>query len=840
MRRALLAQRTVMDTIGHNVANATTPGYTKQQVILTPTNPFPYPSVSSLFGGGQIGTGVMVEQIRRIRDEFVDKQLRLGYMNKGQNDVEQSTLQQVENIFMEPATSEGMSKALSNFFTQWQELSKRPDNTAVRQQLLSSGQEIVDVAHQIDQSMRELRVNLNGQLQKDITEVNRITHEIGHLNHEIAKVTTAGEAPNDLMDKRDMLLDELAKYVDFTTFTTEANQIGVNVGSRELIRDQFVYDVSDELEWDHPSQNSQTPYFSDVSQQDFFMLMNNSKGELKGLLNSRDMIVPGVQEKFQEFLASIADGVNTMHSAGMGVNLPDMNSVYTTNSAITGTTNFVSILPATLEGLSVGETLRIEDATTQDAVTVKITNLDTQNGRIYFDPVGPMAKTVQTGAGTWASQAVTIAAGANIRIIDSPKFNFFTSDSVLPNNFVGDTTPAYKSERVSVINVPDSITMQSTVADLESAFGVDISDIFGKTLNLDDLATTPLITEGMTLQAVFSRISAMRTVANGEQPLGITLDTVNHRIVMTGQTRDSLEELGGVNGSQMNLLRILGLEGQGITGLAMQTGSNLSSTLSSLGIASGWIQIDNATIAVDTNKTVQQTLDDINAALNTAGSNSVGTNIYFDPTARTLRIVSTHQFSTDTALVPNPLPYAGAPVTTSNFLTVFGLQRQEGAPTDSTVQALSSVTSSDIGARIKVNASLLQDPNRIASTFSLAGIPGDNSAALAIAAVQNTYLMNNTSSGFTANPTETLDTNFNNMIAKLGTDSQRAIVDGEVNQRFVEYYTNKQQEVSGVSLDEEMTRMIESQQSFNAASRMVNTVDEMLDKIINGMGTVGR
>lgn len=840
MRRALLAQRRVMDTIGQNVANATTPGYSRQEAVLGSTLAYPAPGTMNLWGSGQIGTGVFVEEIRRFRDDFVDKQLRLGNMNQGELEVEKSTLLQVENVFTEPSTTEGISDALGAFYSAWQELSKRPDNTSVRQQVLSTAQDLVDVFHHTDQTLREIRVDLNGQLQKDIVEVNRITHEIADLNKSIAKATTAGDAPNDLMDKRDLLLDELSNYVDFTTQTTDANQIAVSVGSRELVRETFVYDVTGEFEWDHPSQNSQTPYFSDVQQQDFFMLMNNSKGELKGLMDSRDVIVPEFQKRFTEFVNSLINEVNVACSSGIGVNLPDMGSIYTTNSAITSFTDSVAINPSNLNGLSVGETLRIEDPATKNSLTVKITRLDTINGRIYFDPITSLQKSVQTGTNTWTTQAITLAAGSNIRIIDSPKFNFFRADTVLPNNFTGDTHPEYSSERVSSINIPEDITLNSTVADLERELGVDISDIAGRILRLDDLAFTPLITEGMTLQAVFNRISSLSTKANGEQPLQIKLDTVNHRIDLIGQTRGALDQLGGTTGSDLNLFRILGFEGQGITGLALPEGSNLSSTLSALGISSGWVQIDNTDVAIDSGKTLRQTLDTINAALNTSGANSAGTNIFFDPTSGRLRIVSTHQFSTNTGPVPNPSPFAGAPVTNSNFLTLTGLQRESDDATDSTVQGLASITSSDSGARIQIDASLLADPNRIATALSLAGVPGENTVALKVSAIKNSYFMTDTTSGFTTHPTETLDENFNNMIAMLGTEAQRANTDYDVNKQFLEYYQGRQQEVSGVSLDEELTKMIESQHAFAAASRMVTTIDGMLDRIINGMGTVGR
>ena len=123
MRRAILTPRRVMDTIGHNVANAATEGYSRQRVNLETTRPFPYPGVNRLWGAGQVGTGVISASIERIRDVFIDKQLRIGTTDQGRVEVEKNTLRQIENAFLEPSSEEGLQGAFAKFFDAWQELS---------------------------------------------------------------------------------------------------------------------------------------------------------------------------------------------------------------------------------------------------------------------------------------------------------------------------------------------------------------------------------------------------------------------------------------------------------------------------------------------------------------------------------------------------------------------------------------------------------------------------------------------------------------------------------------------------------------------------------------------
>ncbi|HOX28932.1 MAG TPA: flagellar hook-associated protein FlgK, partial [bacterium] len=445
MRKALLTQRRVMDTIGHNVANASTEGYSRQKVTLTPTNPYAYPNTSSLYGAGQIGTGVVASQIERIRDVFVDSQLRLGTTNKGQVEVEKNTLTEIENVFMEPSTDSGLNSVLSAFFASWQELSKRPDVAAVRDQVISSAQDLVDVIHNIDQTLRQMRVDLNGQLNKDVEQVNNILKQIAELNPEIAKVYSTGDTPNDLMDKRDMLLDELSQYLNYQVHDSEyEGGMVIEVGGRELIRNDRVYDLTLEPNWDHPSQNTKTPYMNDVSQDDYYMLSQFSSGELRGVINSRDEIIPEVQQQFTELVNTIVNTVNNAHSQGLGVSLESQNILCNTTAAIVSGANYAQINPTDAKAFSIGDDITITDAQ-GESISVKITDIQTvgANSRLYFDNIGILAKSQYNGLTYSLTQFTNngIDTGATIRNNTLQKNNFFNTVDLLQRSYVGDTDP---------------------------------------------------------------------------------------------------------------------------------------------------------------------------------------------------------------------------------------------------------------------------------------------------------------------------------------------------------------------------------------------------------------
>ena len=332
----------------------------------------------------------------------------------------------------------------------------------------------------------------------------------------------------------------------------------------------------------------------------------------------------------------------------------------------------------------------------------------------------------------------------------------------------------------------------------------------------------------------------MRPATNDGQEIDLKFDEINHRLILTGNAYKSLSELGGERGSELALFRIFGFEGQNLTGFQLNEGTALyTTTLNQLGIADGYFMVDGVNLYADSTQSLRANLDNWNAALSVTGSTSEGTNMFYDPTERRIKIVSNHEFSVrdgvDQGGMPNTPPFIR-----SNFLSEMGFHDASGTIGFSSVQQHASLTSSDSGARIKVNDALLGDPNLVAAARNAAGVPGDNSIALAVGATRSRLVLNSTGIGVVSTPNESMEDFYDARVGALGTRAQRANMDVEVVDRFMDYYTQRRDEVSGVSIDEEMTKLIEAQQSFAAASRMINAVDEMLDRIINNMGLVGR
>ena len=181
----------------HNIANADTPGYSRQVANLTATRPYTIPSFQRPTTAGQIGTGVVVEDILRMRDEFVDVQIRKESTNQGQWKARQSNLEQLEVILNEPS-DEGIAAHLNKFWKSLQELSVRPEDMAIRSVIRETGVIFTDMLRHTYSQLQTLQRDLDEQIQIIGGRVNSLAQQIAALNDEIGKVTAVGDNPNDL------------------------------------------------------------------------------------------------------------------------------------------------------------------------------------------------------------------------------------------------------------------------------------------------------------------------------------------------------------------------------------------------------------------------------------------------------------------------------------------------------------------------------------------------------------------------------------------------------------------------------------------------------------------
>ncbi len=243
--RGLTAAQNALSTINHNISNATTPGYSRQRVDLMAFNAYATPTPSQL-SAGQIGQGPIMQQVTRSRDQFLDAQFRLSNGALGMSETLRDSLKQIEGILNEPSNS-GINDAIQSFFDAAQELSLHPESASVRATFIQQAQDMVDVFQQQGVQLSDLRQNLVGsplapssfatsQLALTTGDINQKLANIAAINKNIVSIKASGAEPNDLLDQRDKLLDDLSKLVDIKVTSYDNGQIDVSIAGQTMIR----------------------------------------------------------------------------------------------------------------------------------------------------------------------------------------------------------------------------------------------------------------------------------------------------------------------------------------------------------------------------------------------------------------------------------------------------------------------------------------------------------------------------------------------------------------------------------------------------------------------------
>ncbi|OIQ55600.1 flagellar hook-associated protein FlgK [Neomoorella thermoacetica] len=333
--RGMQAQQRGIYTTSHNIANANTEGYTRQQVVLAATPAYPVPAMNRPGGQGwQIGTGVDSQETRRLRDEFLDTQIRRETGSLGQWQQIQDVLQQVEVVFNEPSDT-GLSTLMSQFWAAWQELSKNAESSPVRTTVVETANALAEAFNHSYQQLTTIQEDItgeNGLIALRVTDINSIAKQISDLNGQIKNIIAAGDQPNDLIDQRDLLLDRLSKIIDFQV---EPNIITVN--GKEVFDGQIKIKLRDAntnylVKLDNnqsvinkiKSVDGKIYMESDINNQ---TEINFNSGEIKGLQDAL-YDVDTYLNKLNTLARGLAENINSIHKEGYNLNCEKVDNTY--------------------------------------------------------------------------------------------------------------------------------------------------------------------------------------------------------------------------------------------------------------------------------------------------------------------------------------------------------------------------------------------------------------------------------------------------------------------------------------------------------------------------------
>ncbi|QUL97937.1 MAG: flagellar hook-associated protein FlgK [Candidatus Fermentithermobacillus carboniphilus] len=300
-KSALMAARRAMEVTGHNVANAATPGYSRQEVVLEPLiQRIPLSS-------GVSGVGVKVADVTRIRDRFIDAVLRNEMGKKESFAVQKEVLDHLQVVFAEPSDS-SLRQAIDDFWAAWHDLSSNPLSEAARSQVMERGRTLTDLFRHLGSQLDSLTADIDANIQATVNKINLTSEKIAVLNVEISRALARKEPVADLMDRRDLLLDELASLSGATvTHLDEGSSVRVLLGGLPIVDHQKVYkiEIGPSAEIRVSLGNGQ------------YAVVDAVGGRLGGLKTARNDIVGEFKQELESMLFKLVTGVNGIHDDGI-------------------------------------------------------------------------------------------------------------------------------------------------------------------------------------------------------------------------------------------------------------------------------------------------------------------------------------------------------------------------------------------------------------------------------------------------------------------------------------------------------------------------------------------
>ncbi len=292
--KGLLAQQTALHTASHNISNANTEGFSRQRVQMQADLSY------TLAGVGQLGTGVKMESVVRMVDDYVNKQIRNENSAYEQYNVKSQTLDQLEIILNEPSTT-GINFNLNEMFNAWQELSKNPESLSAKTIVVEKSKALVETINHIANQIESLKIETNDQIDKNILDFNSTVEKIDALNKQIFNISVKGEVPNDLLDQRDLLLKDLSGIAK------------VNVNYDEFGRAKIDIDGKVVLVENNKNKLDKNSDGNILIGADIITVVPS--GKIKGYLESIDVLVD-VEKQLDDFANLMATKVNAIHNTG--------------------------------------------------------------------------------------------------------------------------------------------------------------------------------------------------------------------------------------------------------------------------------------------------------------------------------------------------------------------------------------------------------------------------------------------------------------------------------------------------------------------------------------------
>jgi len=310
-KSALAAAQVGLSTTGHNIANASTPGYSRQVVIQAAAQ-------AQSSGSGYIGQGTEVASITRAFNEILSKQVVSSQASSASSETYAAQLSNINNMLSD--SSAGLNPAISSFFNSVTDLSANPSDIPTRQSMLSSAQSLINRLQSTNSRLNEVRNDINTELAGSVNLVNTYAKQIASLNNSIeTAISSNGNTPNDLMDQRDQLVTELSKQIKTTVVPQGQGSYNIYVGNGlPLVIGKSVMSLTTTSSPTDPTRLEVAYQSSGKST----VLGTNSLpgGAIGGLLQFRSESLDPIQNQIGQIALVLGDTFNKQHQQGVDLN----------------------------------------------------------------------------------------------------------------------------------------------------------------------------------------------------------------------------------------------------------------------------------------------------------------------------------------------------------------------------------------------------------------------------------------------------------------------------------------------------------------------------------------
>lgn len=311
-KRSIMAHTDAISTAGHNISNANTEGYSRQRVQLKEFDPLYRPDLERPERAGMIGQGIDVQSITRIRDEMLDQRITAQQNQESYWDTRSKYYTMIEQIYNEPDEVSVRSN-MDKFWESWQELSINPESQAARQAVVTRGESLSDSIKSKWENLMGVGSLINSDIDSTVKQINSYANQIAAVNSEIVRSRGIGDNPNDLLDRRDLLVDKLSKLANITTDSRDPDEFMVHLDGKVLVQGGVARN------FDLVSLTDNNGYeklvWADTRED-----ASVSGGTLGALIELRDVDVRNEIQSLNTMTMNFSDLVNDVHHNAYGAN----------------------------------------------------------------------------------------------------------------------------------------------------------------------------------------------------------------------------------------------------------------------------------------------------------------------------------------------------------------------------------------------------------------------------------------------------------------------------------------------------------------------------------------